>query len=188
MWTLLTEPRERRRDLVLTTQYLDEADRLADRSLVLDHGRIVARGHPAELKARYGRERIVVTLTDEKQAAKRRRRRSEPFAATGRSARDMASCARRPGTRLIEVVRGLDAAGVEADDVHRRDQRSTTSNLQIVAAQRPTRTRTEGGAHDEHLRPQPQPAHHRRWQLQTASSSRGATSPTSARSPRSSST
>jgi len=39
-------------DIILTTQYLDEADQLADRVAVLDHGRIVAEGTPAELKRR----------------------------------------------------------------------------------------------------------------------------------------
>jgi ABC-2 type transport system ATP-binding protein len=39
--------------ILLTTQYLDEADQLADRLAVLNHGRIVAEGTPAELKERY---------------------------------------------------------------------------------------------------------------------------------------
>ena len=48
--------------LILTTQYLEEADRLADAIIVLDRGRIVAEGPPAELKAQIGGERIEVTL------------------------------------------------------------------------------------------------------------------------------
>jgi ABC-2 type transport system ATP-binding protein len=48
----------------LTTQYLEEADRLADTVAVIDGGRLVAEGTPAELKARLGGQRLALTLTD----------------------------------------------------------------------------------------------------------------------------
>ena len=48
----------------LTTQYLEEADRLADRIAVLDGGRVVAEGTPAELKERVAGQRLDLTLAD----------------------------------------------------------------------------------------------------------------------------
>ena len=48
--------------LILTTQYLEEADRLADRIVVLSGGRTVAEGTPAELKRRVGDRRVHLTL------------------------------------------------------------------------------------------------------------------------------
>jgi ABC-2 type transport system ATP-binding protein len=50
--------------VLLTTQYLEEADQLADRITVIDRGRVIADGTPDELKARTGGDRIDVVLRD----------------------------------------------------------------------------------------------------------------------------
>jgi ABC-2 type transport system ATP-binding protein len=55
--------------IVLTTQYLDEADQLADRIAVIDHGRVVAEGTPRELKAAVGKATLHLQLADEKDTA-----------------------------------------------------------------------------------------------------------------------
>ncbi|HEX4455888.1 MAG TPA: ATP-binding cassette domain-containing protein [Kofleriaceae bacterium] len=122
LWALLREHVRAGATLVLTTQYLDEADRLADNIIVLDHGRVVARGTPSELKQRYGGERIVVTVAHEA-ALTIARGALAVFAANGEidALGTQLSVAARGGTRLVEVVRALDAAGIEAVDVRRRD-------------------------------------------------------------------
>jgi len=63
LWSIIAELAARGTTVLLTTQYLEEADRLADRVLVLNHGRIVADGTPAALKDRVGGE--VVALLDD---------------------------------------------------------------------------------------------------------------------------
>ena len=53
-----------RHDRLLTTQYLEEADRLADALAVIDHGRVIADGTPAQLKARLGGTVVEVGFAD----------------------------------------------------------------------------------------------------------------------------
>jgi daunorubicin resistance ABC transporter ATP-binding subunit len=50
--------------LLLTTQYLEEADQLADKIIVIDHGKVIASGTPTQLKDEAGRASVVVTVTD----------------------------------------------------------------------------------------------------------------------------
>ncbi|MFF0445749.1 ATP-binding cassette domain-containing protein [Streptomyces sp. NPDC004609] len=104
--------------VLLTTQYLEEADQLADRVSVVDAGRVVADGTPDELKAATGGDRIDVVLRDAEDLAvvaallpfdravtfdRDRRLLSAPV--TGRMA------------ALTETVRALEAAGIEAEDI-----------------------------------------------------------------------
>jgi ABC-2 type transport system ATP-binding protein len=123
LWTLLREHVRRGTTLILTTQYLEEADRLADDIVVLDHGRVAAHGTPAALKARLGGERVVVTLVDAGQLGAAR----EALAtfAGGEPSIDAAAAQvvvpTRGGTRLVQIVRALEAAGIDAHDVHRRE-------------------------------------------------------------------
>jgi ABC-2 type transport system ATP-binding protein len=123
LWELLRELVGDGTTLLLTTQYLEEADRLADDIVVLNRGRIAASGSPGELKARLGGERIDVTVAAPDAL--------EPGAAAlarfahGAPASDpdalVLTVPIRPGTPLLEVARALDAAGVAATDVHRRE-------------------------------------------------------------------
>jgi ABC-2 type transport system ATP-binding protein len=123
LWELLRELVRDGATLVLTTQYLEEADRLADNIVLLDHGRVAATGSPSELKARIGGERIAVTVAGP-DALESAAGALAPFA-DGKPWLDSENrqivAAVRSGTRLMEVVRALDSAGVDAVDVHRRD-------------------------------------------------------------------
>lgn len=56
--------------VLLTTQYLDEADQLADRIAVIDHGKIIAEGTPGELKASIGSGILHITLKNEEEVEK----------------------------------------------------------------------------------------------------------------------
>jgi ABC-2 type transport system ATP-binding protein len=106
--------------LLLTTQYLDEADRLADRICVIDGGRVTAEGSPAELKARAGTSRLRLTVPD---TASLSRAAEEISGYAAGPVRRLAGhrgleipVVQRPGL-VTEIVRMLDEAGIEVDDI-----------------------------------------------------------------------
>ena len=142
LWSLLRELVRDGAALLLTTQYLEEADRLADDIVVLDGGRIAAHGSPAQLKARIGGERleVIVGSADELDAAASALARfaTDRPAVEPEEARVVAPVA--AGVPLAEVVRALDAAGVGTTDLHRRE---ATLDDVFLALTEPTATITE---------------------------------------------
>jgi ABC-2 type transport system ATP-binding protein len=107
--------------VMLTTQNLDEADRLATNIAVIDHGRVIADGTPDELKDRVGGERLEVSLerADQAEAAARALSAMSDDVATGDHTLVTAGVRRRSGV-IIEAVRRLDEAGVGVEDISLR--------------------------------------------------------------------
>jgi ABC-2 type transport system ATP-binding protein len=100
----------------LTTQYLEEADVLADRVGIIDHGKIVAEGTPAQLKAQIGRPTVEVVPADQADHA----RAAEIMARFGElcaAEQGVAVRLRSGEADLAEIVRALDSEGVKIENL-----------------------------------------------------------------------
>ena len=118
LWEVLRDLVRDGTTLLLTTQYLEEADQLADQIVVIDHGKVIAAGTPLELKQQSGAAALVVTVSHADDLARARgileRGGGEVFVDEG--ARQLA--APSEGLRaLTQVAEAFAASGIEVDDL-----------------------------------------------------------------------
>lgn len=97
---------------VLTTQYLEEADELADRIAVIDHGKLVSIGTPAELKAQVGGAKLRVEVADDAQAEQARGVMADTLPATPQVTRNVVEVAIDDINTVAGVLQAITAAGV----------------------------------------------------------------------------
>ena len=116
---LIEELRAEKRTILLTTHYIEEAEKLCDRVAIIDEGRIVALGSPRELQDKYvgqstievrcGRELDRNTLPEWPDATK---------TTLGEDRRMLSITSPRPARTLVELVKWIDQQGIELEDIH----------------------------------------------------------------------
>ena len=140
LWVIVEELRREGTTVLLTTQYLEEADRLAERIAVVDHGRIVAEGTPSELKATIGAEILVVRLVHPSAAAEAvaaladLAAHDEPLAAAAGEIR----LAVADPTASAEALRRLDSRGLQVAAIEL--ERPTLDDVFLSLTGRPADT------------------------------------------------
>jgi len=119
MWTVIRELVDAGTTLLLTTQYLEEADELADEIVVIDHGRVIAAGTGQSLKNQIGGDVIEFVVLDRSRLAEAAAAVAGLSDAGPSVDADTATVRLRVGDRgsaaLVETVRRLDAAGIRTE-------------------------------------------------------------------------
>ena len=133
LWDLIRELVADGTTLLLTTQYLEEADQLADRIAVIDRGTVIAEGTAAELKAQMGATVLEVAFAD---AGAAPGRPAPPWPRWSPAPRSTARVVRAPvadGARTaMEVLRALDAAGLDVGGLTVREPSLDDVFLQLT--------------------------------------------------------
>ncbi|HEU4543276.1 MAG TPA: ATP-binding cassette domain-containing protein [Jiangellaceae bacterium] len=120
LWDVIRDRAKEGSTILLTTQYLEEADALADRIIVIDKGKIIAEGTADELKAQVGGDRIEVivhegaSLSDAEAIL---HKGSDGQAVVDEHMRKITVPASNGSKGLVLVIRDLDEAGIEIDDI-----------------------------------------------------------------------
>jgi ABC-2 type transport system ATP-binding protein len=123
LWGIIQELVAGGTTLLLTTQYLEEADHLAHDICVIDHGKVIARGTADQLKAQIGGERVEVVVHEREQIGPARTvlagfgKGGEAAVAVAEHTRKLTVPVSGGAKLLAEVIRELDTRGVEIDDI-----------------------------------------------------------------------
>jgi ABC-2 type transport system ATP-binding protein len=143
LWDAIRALVARGTDVLLTTQYLDEADHLADAISIIDHGRVIASGSPARLKAQAGNDVIELharSIDDLDAIANGFDRLSGEAPIVDRDLRRISVTVDEGTERLRDAVRIIDDLGVAVDDIGLRRPTLDEVFLALTGAERSTKT------------------------------------------------
>jgi len=137
LWDAIRGLVARGTDVLLTTQYLDEADQLASDIVIIDHGKVIAAGTPGELKSLAGRDVVEIHLRDAAAIATAREalKRFDHEVSIDAATRRLTIAVDNGTDRLMDAARTLDALDIRVEDIALR--RPTLDEVFITLTGRP---------------------------------------------------
>jgi len=115
---LITEMKAERRTVVLTTHYIEEAERLCDRVAIMDEGKIVAMGTPRELQQKSKSQSRIQIICNQPLNGDLPQWPDAVECMLGDDKREMTVHSNRPARTLFEIMKWLDQQGLQLEDVH----------------------------------------------------------------------
>jgi ABC-2 type transport system ATP-binding protein len=115
LWRLVAELAAEGTTVLLTTQYLEEADTLADSVVIIDHGRVVGEGTPHELRKRIGSAVVRLEFADEQAAVRAEHQVGAQFHAFERNGAVLRLASEAGSSAVVGAVRALDRADDPVD-------------------------------------------------------------------------
>ncbi|HLH39262.1 MAG TPA: ABC transporter ATP-binding protein [Bryobacteraceae bacterium] len=116
--SLIAELRDAKRTILLTTHYIEEAERLCDRVAIIDQGKIIALGSPREIQSRTpGTSRIEIVTAQPMPAEVPRFEAADRYV-LGEGARTLTVYSTRPARTVPELVKWIDQNGLDLEDIH----------------------------------------------------------------------
>jgi ABC-2 type transport system ATP-binding protein len=115
---LLEQLREEKRTILLTTHYIEEAERLCDRVAIIDQGRIIALDTPRKLQQQSRAASTIVVTCDQPFPQDRPAWAEATNSTLDETSRTLTVVSRRPATTLVDLIKWIDQSGFELLDVH----------------------------------------------------------------------
>ena len=145
VWKTIRQVSDAGTTVLLTTQYLDEADKLADQISVMDHGKVIAEGTPDQLKRETAGDLLEVRVANRERLAESAAilQRITGANVTLDEESSSASVGAEGAATLVEAVRAFDAAGIELDDLSLRRPTLDEVFLTLTGAQPESADETE---------------------------------------------
>jgi ABC-2 type transport system ATP-binding protein len=115
---LISELKDAKRTILLTTHYIEEAERLCDRVAIVDEGKIVAMGTPRELQARTLGQSLVEIRTEQPMPIEVPRFQESEKHVLSDDRRSLSVYSARPARTLPDLIKWIDQNGLDLDDIH----------------------------------------------------------------------